>query len=108
MSEHALIPDGLSELGQRVAEEIIAFLTEHDAADDLAGAFYSPQQWSERGERFGANSLLIVTHDGGDHYDTFNDLSGLNYDLQVRLRALGATIELCESWYSAVFPYDRG
>lgn len=105
----SVIPEGLSEEGQRAAEGIVQFLFERGAAHDLEDCLYSPQQWAERGERFGGNSLLIVTHEGGAHagaFDTEQDPGELLHPAMTkRLRSLGLMSELCDSWYSAVYPH---
>lgn len=107
-----MIPEGLCELGQRAAEGIVRFLSEHDATEDLHGCLYSPQEWTERGERFGRNSLLIITHDGGEHAGAFDPEqdweTGLNDDIYKHLRQLGFMTELCDSWYSAVYERHDG
>jgi len=70
-------------------------------------AFYSPDAWEARGEKYGLNSLLIVVHDGGDLAPWFN-LDYQCYDLYEKLQAELAEVnmyaESCTCWYSAIYP----
>ncbi|UEA60658.1 hypothetical protein LK459_07450 [Gordonia otitidis] len=102
------IPDGLSPKGRAVAEVIAQFLAEHDATDDGGGGFRSPQEWAERGERWGTGSLLILLHDGGEHAGAFDEEqdyeSGLGGPMYRLLSSMGVYAELCDTWYSAIYP----
>jgi len=101
------IPDDLSEQGRQAANVILEFL----AARDLTyhgggGRFYSPQQWQDRGEANGLESLLVVTHDGGDHARAMNldyEQYELHEALQKKLQEHGMFMEGCTCWYSAVY-----
>jgi hypothetical protein len=101
------IPDDLCADGQTAAKVILDFFTEHDVTyHGGGGKFYSPGQWAARGESYGANSLLVITHDGGEHAGAFN----LDYEryelhdmLQEKLAPHGMFAECCTSWYSAVY-----
>lgn len=69
-------------------------------------AFYSPQEWIEKGEEYGARSTLILVHDGGDlapycNYDY--ECYGLIEKMNKALGEFGYYIENCTSWYSAVY-----
>jgi hypothetical protein len=100
------IPDDLSPLGRRAAETIVAFLTEHDATHHGGGGrFYSPAEWRDRGEEYGTESLLIVTHDGGAHAPAFNlDYEQYEFqeELKIRLEEIGVYPEQATSWYSSI------
>ncbi len=102
------IPTGLSEQGRDAAKAIVEFLTENNITDHGGGGkFYTPREWRERGEEYGTNSLLIVTHDGGDHAVAFNwdyEQYELMEQLRERLSKIGVYVEQCTSWYSAVYP----
>ena len=66
-------PANLSPEGKKAYKAIMAFL--NDRAMTFTGgckAFYSPQEWQERGEQYGEGSELIVVHDGGDLSYLFN------------------------------------
>ena len=107
MSNEWPIPDNLSADGRRAAEAIHAFLVERGLSNHGGGGrFYSPQQWRDRGEQYGTESLLVITHDGGDHACAFNlDYGGyaVHEALQNRLRELGMFVEAATSWYSSVY-----
>lgn len=101
------IPEDLSPSGRKAAETIRGFLADNDMANHGGGGrFYSTQQWRDRGESYGINSELIITHDGGDHAPAFN----LDYghapssQLNQLLAAHGVYVEACTNWYSAVYP----
>lgn len=100
------IPDGLSTSGTEAAQIIRGFLKEHGLENHGGGGrFYTPQQWLDRGELHGTSSLLIITHDGGDHACAFNLDYGqydLHEQLQERLRRAGVFAEACTAWYTAV------
>jgi hypothetical protein len=101
------IPADLSPKGRKAAKAILAFLTENDMTDHGGGGkFYSPQEWEDRGEDYGTKSLLIVTHDGGDHASAFNwdyERYDVIEDLRLRLKEIGVYAEQCTSWYSAIY-----
>ena len=105
------IPEGLSPLGRQAAETIVAFLTEHNRTfHGGGGTFYTPQQWAERGERYGTESTsqLVIVHDGGDHAAAFNwdyDEPAFREALRARLDPLGVYPEQCTSWYSAIYTH---
>lgn len=98
------IPDDLSEQGRQAANVILEFLTENDLTyHGGGGRFYSPQQWRERREAYGLESLLVVTHDGGDHARAMNFDYELREALQNKLAEHGMFMEGCTCWYSAVY-----
>lgn len=106
------IPGRLSQEGRAAAEAIVAFLRERGLTDHGGGGkFYTPQEWEDRGEQFGLGSLLVVTHDGGDHAAAFNwdyEDYDLVEDLRLALKTVGVYVEQCTSWYSAVYPIWSG
>lgn len=105
------IPEGLCDAGRAAAEAIRDFLIEHDRNYHGGGRFYSPAQWRDRGESYGLSSLLIITHDGGDHAGAFNldyEQYELHDQLQNRLREAGLFVEACTCWYSAVYECPGG
>lgn len=108
MSNEWPIPDDLSADGRRAAEAIHAFLVARDMSyHGGGGRFYSPQMWKDRGERYGTESLLVITHDGGDHACAFNldyGAHAVHEELQNRLGELGMFVEAATSWYSSVYP----
>ena len=68
--------------------------------------FYTPEEWREREEEYGLDSLLIVVHDGGDYAEFFN-YSYLCPEsiaaMETALSVAGYYIEPCTCWYSAVY-----
>ena len=100
-------PEGLSDKGQKAYETIVKFL-QHKSMTYTGGckAFYSPQEWAERGESYGTNSHLVVVHDGGDLARIFNIDYGsyiLNEDMNNMLAKSGMFAEACTTWYTAIY-----
>lgn len=104
------IPAGLSKAGREAAKVIRDYLVEAGLDDHGGGGrFYTPREWRDRGEAYGTNSLLIVTHDGGDHAAAFNwdyEAYSVMEELRRRLARIGVYGEQCTSWYSAIYPMD--
>ena len=102
------IPAGLSKQGRDAAKAIVEFLADHGMTDHGGGGkFYTPAEWRERGEEYGTRSLLVITHDGGDHAAAFNwdyECYELIEQLREKLSPLGVYIEQGTSWFSAVYP----
>ncbi|HEV3262607.1 MAG TPA: hypothetical protein VG013_37550 [Gemmataceae bacterium] len=101
------IPPELSPRGKKAARLILDFLL----AEGLTGtcgcqAFHSPQQWKERGEEYGHDSLLILVYDGGDITTCMDPTEG-QHDLVDRfennLIQNGYVVEACTNWYSAIY-----
>jgi uncharacterized protein (TIGR02996 family) len=101
------IPPELSTRGKEAAGLILDFLL----AEGLTGtcgcqAFYSPQQWKERGEEYGHDALLILVYDGGDITTCMDPAKG-QHELVDRfdenLERNGFIIEPCTHWYSAIY-----
>lgn len=84
----------------------IVNLTIGDAHGGGCKAYYSPEEWTIRGEEYGKKSKLVVVHDGGDLASYCNVDYG-NFPLMEKLeRALknyGYYIESCTCWYSAIY-----
>lgn len=104
------IPPELSAQGKKAAELILDFLL----AEGLAGtcgcrAFYSPQEWQERGEKFGHDSLLILVYDS-DHIGRYMDPSQGENDLFSRfidnVEQHGFVFQACTSDYSAIYELE--
>ncbi|WP_081343414.1 hypothetical protein [Mycobacteroides chelonae] len=102
------IPEGLSTQGRQAAETIRDFLVVKNLAfHGGGGRFYTPAEWAARGESWGKDSLLVVTHDGGDHAPCFNpdyESPELITALRDALRNAGVWSEQCTSWYTAIYP----
>jgi len=109
MSEHNLDrPEGLTPLGDKAYDAVMAALQEKGATNSGGcKVFYSPEEWQERGESYGAESELIVCHDGGAHAMFFNmDYGNYNEveDMAHSLHNKGVYVEQCTCWYSAIYP----
>lgn len=109
-------PDNLSDDGVKVFDIIKNFLKgkieeyDVDTGDPDNGYFYSPSEWSQRGEDYGTKSLLIVTYDGSELARFFSMDECYNigsYDsyeaLQECLNESGYFFEECTCWYSAIY-----
>lgn len=100
--------DALSKKGVEAAQTILAFLEKENITDHGGGGkFYGPEEWEERGEQYGLGSLLIITHDGGEHAPAFNwdyECYDLMEDLRQELQKIGVYVEQCTSWFSAIYP----
>lgn len=100
------IPVGLDSRGKAAAETILQFLTDKGLLDHGGGGkFYSPEEWADRGEEYGLSSLLIITHDGGDHAAAFNpdyEAYALMEALRAQLQTINMFPEQCTSWYTSI------
>ena len=99
-------PDDLCADGDRLYEIVLQFLKDyHLLYTGHCKAFYSPQEWRDRGEEWGRSSLLVVVYDGGDLMSAFdyNCSDELPDKLQERLMEAGFFFERCTSWYSAIY-----
>ena len=89
---------------REVVEEV---LRRHDlTVPEYPRVFWAPGEWRERGELYGLNSVLVVTHDGGDHAPWFSwdyGYYGLIEEMRRALEACGLFAEQCTSWYSAIY-----
>lgn len=106
------IPVGLSEDGSLAADIILDFLAGEEEGSDTGGcrAFYSPAEWRAREEDYGADSYLIVCHDGGSLSDILGSWGDADAAerLRQRLHVAGLFAEQCTEWYSAVYRDDNG
>jgi hypothetical protein len=103
------IPTGLTRTGRLAARAIVRQLSRDgvtQATAERGQGFYTPQEWADRGEEYGRNSVLIVVHDGPTIAPWFN----LDY-MQMReweamlaaLQDVGCWAEQCTSWYTAIY-----
>ncbi len=78
----------------------------HDAYTGGCRAFYTPEEWKAKGEKYGLNATLIIAHDGGDLADYFGPMAPdeLIIKMENALSAIGYYADLCTGWYSAVYP----
>jgi len=100
------IPSDLTQESHKIATTISDLLGD-EASGGGCRAFYSPEEWKERGEKYGVESLLILVHDGGElaPYCNHDYEDSMKMEMiSAALRPLNAYIEQCTSWYSAVYP----
>ena len=101
------IPDGLDKHGLAAVSVVRAVLDQHGATwTGGCRAFYTPAEWTDRGESYGKDSLLIIVHDGGDVGGFFN-YDKLRYErieaMNKALERCGLRAEPCTSWYTAIY-----
>lgn len=103
------IPADISDRAHEGYNIIIKFLIDNGMTETGGcKAFYSPAEWSERGEKYGLKSLFVVVHDGGCLAPICNMDYGdykLHDAMQAKLNAAGFFLEGCTSWYSAVYEH---
>jgi len=100
-------PEGLSEKGNKAHEIVMEVLRKHRRTDTGGcKAFYSPEEWTDRGEKYGRESKLVVVHDGGDVAPFFSwdyEQYTLVEEMNDALRPAGLYAEQCTCWYSAIY-----
>lgn len=111
--------DHLSKEQKNIANTILATIAKRESANfthprgPISGggcrAFYTPDEWSDRGEEFGTESALVICHDGGDlmqyfsyDYCVYESIDHMND----ALGRIGYFAEQCTCWYSAIYPVD--
>ena len=104
------IPTPLKREGRRAAKIIRDYCQTHDLGSSER-MFYSPREWTDRGEQYGTESLLVIVHEACDASiaisldGAYN--SGVSYDhynaLDKALRDEGLYLEGLYSWCSAVY-----
>lgn len=100
----------LDEVGVKIANTIMQAAANYYKETINGGgckAFYSKEEWTARGERYGKTSNLIVVHDGGDlapmfnyDYECYNGIEAMNN----ALKNIGYYAEPCTGWYTAIYP----
>jgi hypothetical protein len=106
--ENLAAPKDITPLATQAVASIVAVLV-MEGSDYTGGCktFYSPQEWAERGEKYGKDSLLIVAHDGGE-VSRYFDYDRGDYSAIARmdnaLRLLGLFAEAQTNWYTAIYP----
>jgi len=106
------LPDGLSPLAIQVANKIIDLANEHGLrVPPTHRIFYTPQEWDQRGEDYGTDSMLIVVHDGdeiGALFSYDHECYAFIESTDAALKAIGAYAEPCTMWYTAIYPTEEG
>lgn len=111
MSKKDFRTDHLNDEQKRIAHAIINLITEKNGKSPSGGgctAFYTPEQWKDRGEAYGINSVLLLVHDGGDlapfcnfDYGQYDKIDCLTLTLE--MLGDGYWMESCGCWYTAVY-----
>lgn len=111
MAKNDFSTEHLSGKAKEIADGIVQWMTDrYQEAPDGGGckAFYSPEEWEDRGESYGLRSQLVLVHDGGDlaplcnpDYECWKDLDAFSNFLQEKF---GVYVEPCTGWYAAVYP----
>lgn len=109
------VPETLKGLARQAAEKAVEFIRANhkavfgqDKEPNTGGCkmFYTPEEWKERRELYGTESLVVVVHDGGDHAAYFNwdyECYKLIESLGEELAKIGCFAEQCTCWYSAIY-----
>lgn len=104
------IPEGISPRGLQAAQLLQKFFKENNIEyHGGGGKFYTPEEWAERGEQYGLKSVLVITHDGGEHAVAFDwDRAAMERyatmeKLKEELEEIGLYVEACTCWYSAIY-----
>lgn len=93
-----------------IADRIVEWMMTRYGEEPRGGgckAFYSIQEWKDRGELYGRDSLLILCYDGGDLAPLCNWAYGARKETEAFrdfMTGLGVWVEPCTGWYSAVYP----
>lgn len=95
---------------RKAADAIVGFLRDHRGGPPSGGgcrAFYSAEEWRERGERYCCDAVLVLVFDGGDLAPCLNrayEDSDAVEAFQTFLDGLGYYAELGEHWYAGLYP----
>lgn len=101
--------DHLDAEARKVADVILSVARESN--DDASGggcqAFFTRQEWADRGEGYGTHSdvVLVVVYDGGDLVPFFNSdvmCWQMREKMREALEAAGYWSEECTCWYSSI------
>jgi len=88
----------------RIARRIILRVAREAKIDPAT--FFSPEEWSARGERYGQHALLVIRHGEGP-LARFCDYEWCDYAaikrLDEKLRKAGLFVECCTANYSGVY-----
>lgn len=117
------MPDGLSDTGRRAHAIIVAYLKDHNRTDTGGfKTFYSPAEWSAKGQEYGGRSHLVIAYDRGplgpvfsmdhayEHDCAHYERTGVSREpyalyegMQNKLREAGLYFEECTGSYCAVY-----
>lgn len=123
MNNNNAMPEGLSAAGKKAYKAVVKGLP-GGVDTDTGGCktFYSPQEWKDRGEEYGCDSVLVVVYDGGNVRPYFNMDAAYEIDSWVYaatgktrepygttegmikvLKGAGFWSEECTGWYAAIY-----
>ena len=89
--------------------KVICKVLGKDADGGGCRAFYTPEEWKARKEKYGCDSVLVLVHDGGDLAPLCNWDYGcyeMSERLRIALEKAGFYYDQCTCWYSAVYPIN--
>lgn len=96
---------------REIADGIAQWLADYIGHAPSGGgckAFFSPEDWAARGERYGHLSELVLVHDGGDLAPFCNPdyghLKASDAFSEFLSDRFGVFVEPCTGFYSAVYP----
>lgn len=100
-------PSDLSPEGEKAYRAFVAFLNAKGLTHTGGcRTFYSPEEWTDRGEEYGTESVLVIVHDGGEVASVCNldyERYELNGEMIDAMAEAGFFVEGCTCWYSAVY-----
>ncbi len=101
--------DHLTSDEQRLIANTVMKVLPDNPVSGECHAFYTPAEWAKSDNAWGADSKLILFHDGGD-LARFCDYDKQDYDaiaeLDKALDEIGYFCQQCTSWYSAIYPNE--
>ena len=109
MSDKDFSTEHLNDDEKKIANIVIRAVKKINKRDPDGGgckAFYTQDEWKDRGEDYATDAKLILVHDGGDLSRLCN-YSYCDYDgierFRKALEKADLHIEQCTSWYSAIY-----
>jgi hypothetical protein len=100
------IPEGLCRAGLKAAEALRDYCIKHKLTYAGSRVFYTPDQWKQRGEKYGTDSLLVCVYDGAECRRALA-LSGEDYRhvdaFAAILNDIDVFAEECTGWYAAIY-----
>jgi len=108
MSANVEAPEGLSDNGKAAHNAIMKMANKHGI--DYFGSqqtFYSPEEWSDRGEDYGCTSELVVMYEDNGlkvlfDYDAAYPGYELLEEMNEALAEIGLFFECATCWYGSI------
>lgn len=96
--------DALSDTAMEAYITIVTILARHGLTyTGGCKPFYTPQEWAQRKEKYGQNSVFVIVHDGGDLSSVFGQFGDPYGEIVAALEKLNMYVEGCTGWHSAVY-----